>query len=161
MKGHILVQVRWLQNLFWFTSISKTELVLTIWSLFPLRKTGACLFRPKPYLKMPNAHYFLHQKLHFLKIFKFLRGLRLLISCMLDYIKYTPLKKHISTLYSIIFLHKNVTFWRYSCFTCVSSRHSQKCVTLLKLKIVENLFFLLWSIISNNFLWRNLNCHKS
>ena len=46
--------------------------------------------------------------------------------------------------------------------TCNSSMHSQKCVTLLKLRTGLTInFFLLWFIFSDNFFWRSLNCHKS
>ena len=46
--------------------------------------------------------------------------------------------------------------------TCVSSMHSRKCVTLLKLRTELTInFFLLYSIFVDTFLWRTLNCHKS
>ena len=44
--------------------------------------------------------------------------------------------------------------------TCVSCRHSWKCVTLLKLMTEINFFIIINHVFLDNFCWRTLNCHK-
>ena len=63
---------------------------------------------------------------------------------------------------SVLQEHLGCNVVQFNVVTCVSSRHSQKCVTLLKLRTEWKTSFLLLGLIFLYFLVsKTLNCHKS